>query len=135
MNPIIKPWLELWDYLDGNFWHTCQIAEQLTSAEISWQPIPQVASLGWNLQHLAEMLDYYLAEVFRRGQRLHAAADIAQVVLRSGRIAEKQPLHQIVDLPIGRRAGRQLEHRLAEPLAQGEVYFVNACDPASPCFR
>jgi uncharacterized damage-inducible protein DinB len=27
-----------------------------------------VASIGWNLQHLAEMLDYYLAHVFGRGE-------------------------------------------------------------------
>jgi hypothetical protein len=65
VEPILKPWLDLWDYLDGNFWHVCQWAEsQLSPEEVAWQPIPEVASLGWNLQHLAEMLDYYLARIF-----------------------------------------------------------------------
>jgi uncharacterized damage-inducible protein DinB len=31
---------------------------------VAWQPVPEVASVGWNLQHLAEMLDYYLVHVF-----------------------------------------------------------------------
>ncbi|MCI0680928.1 MAG: DinB family protein [Gemmataceae bacterium] len=65
MDPIVKPWLELWDYLDGNFWRVCRWAQsQLTADDIAWQPIPEVASVGWNLQHLAEMLDYYLARIF-----------------------------------------------------------------------
>ena len=65
MDQIVKPWLDLSDYLDGNFWRVCQWAEtQLTPDEVAWQPIPDVASVGWNLQHLGEMLDYYLARIF-----------------------------------------------------------------------
>src|SRR5262245_18182634 len=29
--------------------------------------MPEVASIGWNLQHLGEMLDYYLAHIFGQG--------------------------------------------------------------------
>ncbi len=68
MDPVIKPWIALWDYLDGNFWHVWQwAADHLQPEEAAWQPIPQVASVGWNLQHLGEMLDYYLAHVFGQG--------------------------------------------------------------------
>lgn len=67
MDPVIKPWLELWDYLDGNFWSVCHWAKTLTPAQAGWQPNPRVASVGWNLQHLGEMLDYYRAYVFRQG--------------------------------------------------------------------
>ena len=35
--------------------------------------MPGVASVGWNLQHLAEMLDHYLAHVFGRGAPVQAA--------------------------------------------------------------
>ena len=69
MDSIITPWIDLWDDLDGNLWGVCRWAEnQLSPDELAWQPIPQVASIGWNLQHLGEMLDYYLARVF---QHLH----------------------------------------------------------------
>jgi uncharacterized damage-inducible protein DinB len=71
VEPAIKPWLDLWGYLDGNFWGVCQwAAADLRPAEVGWQPIPQVASVGWNLQHLAEMLDHYLAHVFGRGPQV-----------------------------------------------------------------
>jgi uncharacterized damage-inducible protein DinB len=63
--PAIKPWLDLWDYLDGNFWSVWGwAAKNLSPAEAGWQPAGQVASIGWNLQHLAEMLDHYIAHVF-----------------------------------------------------------------------
>lgn len=66
MDAIIKPWVDLWDYLDGNFWHVHDWAsQQLSPDELAWQPITRVASVGWNLQHLAEMLDHYLAHVFQ----------------------------------------------------------------------
>ena len=72
MDPTIKHWLALWDYLDGNFWGVCQWAQsQLRPEEVGWQPVPQVASIGWNLQHLGEMLDYYLTHVFGRGAPFH----------------------------------------------------------------
>ena len=66
MDPVIQPWVGLWDYLDGNFWGVWRwAAASLSPEEVAWQPNPQVASIGWNLQHLGEMLDYYLAHVFR----------------------------------------------------------------------
>jgi hypothetical protein len=72
MHPVVKPWLELWDYLDGNFWHVWEwAARSLTPAQVAWQPVPEVASIGWNLQHLAEMLDYYLASVFQHQPALY----------------------------------------------------------------
>ena len=68
MDPIIEPWVELWDYLDGNFWGVWRWAEaNLSPEEVAWQPNPAVASIGWNLHHLGEMLDYYRAHVFQQG--------------------------------------------------------------------
>jgi len=68
VDPVIEPWVELWDYLDGNFWSVCRWAKtNLSPNQVVWQPNPSVASIGWNLQHLGEMLDYYLAHVFRQG--------------------------------------------------------------------
>ena len=65
MDPTIKPWIDLWDYLDGNFWGFWQwAAAHLSPDEVGWQPVPEVASIGWNLQHLGEMLDHYLAHAF-----------------------------------------------------------------------
>lgn len=63
-NPM-KPWIDLWDYLDGNFWGICQwLGRELTAEQIAWQPVPAVASISWNLRHLGEMLDHYLTKVF-----------------------------------------------------------------------
>jgi len=71
MDPAIQPWLDLWDYLDGNFWSVWQwAARDLDPDDVAWQPIPTVASVGWNLQHLAEMLDHYLTHVFGRGPQV-----------------------------------------------------------------
>jgi hypothetical protein len=71
MDLTIKPWIELWDYLDGNFWGFWQwAASDLRPDEVGWQPVPQVASIGWNLQHLGEMLDHYLAHVFVQGKQV-----------------------------------------------------------------
>jgi hypothetical protein len=65
MDAGIKHWVSLWDYLDRNFWGLWQwVATDLEPEQVGWQPIPQVASLGWNLQHLGEMLDHYLGHVF-----------------------------------------------------------------------
>jgi hypothetical protein len=65
----IKPWVGLWDYLEGNFCGFWQwVATHLSPEEVGWQPVPQVASIGWNLQHLGEMLDHYLAHVFTQGE-------------------------------------------------------------------
>jgi uncharacterized damage-inducible protein DinB len=65
MDTTIKPWVELWDYLDANFWRVWEWAsDRLTPDQVAWQPVPMVASIGWNLQHLGEMLDHYLTHVF-----------------------------------------------------------------------
>ena len=65
MDPTVKHWVGLWDYLDGNFWAFWRwAATHLRPEEVGWQPAPQVASVGWNLQHLGEMLDHYLARAF-----------------------------------------------------------------------
>jgi uncharacterized damage-inducible protein DinB len=75
MDPVVKPWLDLWDYLDGNFWAVWRWAStNLSPEEVGWQPIPEVASVGWNLQHLAEMLDHYLAHVFDAGPQVRLGA-------------------------------------------------------------
>ena len=69
----LRPWIELWDCLDGNFWGLCHWLERhLTPEEIRWQPVLTVASIGWNLRHLGEMLDHYLTHVFQ--VREHAVA-------------------------------------------------------------
>jgi hypothetical protein len=66
MSHDLRHWLDFWDYLDRNFWSYCQwFGRELTPEQIGWQPIPQVASIGWNLRHLGEMLDHYLTKVFR----------------------------------------------------------------------
>src|SRR5262249_13230153 len=66
----------------GNFWGVWQWARaSLNPDEVGWQPVPQVASIGWNLHHLGEMLDYYLAHVF--GQREPVRRE-ALVTMRSG---------------------------------------------------
>ena len=68
MDTAIQHWVGLWDLLDGNFWGVWQWATgSLTPEQVGWQPVPRVASIGWNLQHLGEMLDYYLAHVFGQG--------------------------------------------------------------------
>jgi uncharacterized damage-inducible protein DinB len=73
MDPTVKHWVALWDYLDGNFWGYWQwAAARLSPDEVAWQPSPRVASIGWNLQHLAEMLDHYLARVFDQGGPVQA---------------------------------------------------------------
>jgi uncharacterized damage-inducible protein DinB len=68
MDQAIKHWVGLWDYLDGNFWAVCQWASaRLSPEQVGWQPVAQVASVGWNLHHLGEMLDHYLSKVFQQG--------------------------------------------------------------------
>ncbi len=71
MDSAIKHWLGLWDHLDHNFWGFCQYAAaMLQPKEIGWQPAPQVASIGWNLQHLGEMIDHYLAHIFSQAKQV-----------------------------------------------------------------
>jgi uncharacterized damage-inducible protein DinB len=65
MDAALKHWVNLWDYLDGNFWGIWRwAADHLAPDAVGWQPVPQVASIGWNLQHLGEMLDLYLSRSF-----------------------------------------------------------------------
>jgi uncharacterized damage-inducible protein DinB len=72
MNDPLRHWINLWDYLDGNFWGCCRwFQQELTPSEVGWQPSPTVASIGWNLQHLGEMLDHYLTHVFHARSRQH----------------------------------------------------------------
>jgi uncharacterized damage-inducible protein DinB len=67
-NPEIQRWVDYWDYLDQNFWGLWNtFRRELSPAEIGWQPVPAVASIGWNLMHLGEMLDYYLDRIFQQG--------------------------------------------------------------------
>lgn len=71
MDPALQRWVDLWDYLDGNFWHVWKWAVQsLPPEQVAWQPVGTVASIGWNLQHLGEMLDHYLAHVFNLGPQI-----------------------------------------------------------------
>jgi uncharacterized damage-inducible protein DinB len=82
MDPTIKHWAGLWDYLDGNFWGFWQwAAGRLSPDEVGWQPVPRVASIGWNLQHLGEMLDHYLAHVFTQAPPVQRTP---LVTMRSG---------------------------------------------------
>jgi len=82
VDPSIRHWVGLWDCLDANFWAVWRwAAGSLSPDEVGWQPVPQVASVGWNLQHLGEMLDYYLARVFGAGPPVQASP---LVTMRSG---------------------------------------------------
>ncbi len=59
-------YLDFWDYLDGRFWSVCDwFGQELTSRQLAWQPVPEIASIGWNLRHLGEMLDDYLTREFQ----------------------------------------------------------------------
>jgi hypothetical protein len=81
MDQTIKHWIGLWDYLDMNFWSfNTWASAHLGPAEVSWQPIPEVASIGWNLWHLGEMLDYYLVHVFGKGPQIQPVL----LTMRSG---------------------------------------------------
>src|SRR5438132_11417565 len=82
VDPVIQPWVDLWDYLDGNFWGVWRwAAASLSPEEVAWQPNPQVASIGWNLQHLGEMLDYYLPHIFHQGEQVQ---QMPLLTMRSG---------------------------------------------------
>jgi len=79
---VIQSWVDLWDYLDGNFWGVWRwAASSLKPDQVGWQPNPRVASIGWNLQHLGEMLDYYLCHIFDQGPTIQQTP---LVTMRSG---------------------------------------------------
>lgn len=150
MDPVVKPWLELWDYLDGNFWSVCRWAgAALRPEEVAWQPIPEVASVGWNLQHLGEMLDYYLARVFGRGQQhwpgplvtMHAGSQDDGRFRDVGAIADYhrqvRPAYRAflagltgadLDRPIERQGRRTITYAWAVGhIAEHESYHVGKC--------
>ena len=80
MHPEIQRWVDYWDYLDGNFWGLWNwFRRELTPAEIGWQPVPTVASIGWNLQHLGEMLDYYLDRILHQGPQVSSGPLVTMV--------------------------------------------------------
>jgi hypothetical protein len=82
VDPHLKYWIGLWDHLDKNFWGLCNwTVRHLGPEDVSWQPAPAIASIGWNLEHLAEMLDYYLAHVFGRGKPVQTSP---LLTMRSG---------------------------------------------------
>ncbi len=73
MERTIRPWVENWAMLDERFWAVIQVVRRgLTPEEVCWKPSPRINSIGWNLQHLAEMLDYYLHVLFGLGEPLRA---------------------------------------------------------------
>ncbi len=77
----MKHWLEYWDHLDRNFWAYCRwFGRELSPAQLAWQPVPEVASIGWNLRHLGEMLDHYLTNVFRVQPRTVASGPLVTMI-------------------------------------------------------
>jgi hypothetical protein len=83
MDPTIRPWVGLWDHLDGNLWDFWRwAAAHLSPDEVGWQPAPQVASSGWNIQHLGEMLDHYLAHIYAQVKTVQRTPLVA---MRPGR--------------------------------------------------
>ena len=65
MDPALRHWINAWDDLDERFWAVVAWAERsLSPTELAWKPAPTVASIGFNLMHLGEMLDYYLHYAF-----------------------------------------------------------------------
>ena len=45
MDPVIQPWVDLWDYLDGNFWGVWRwAAASLGPEEVAWQPTMKIES-------------------------------------------------------------------------------------------
>ena len=80
MSAEIERWVDYWDYLDQNFWGLWNwFRRELTPEEIGWQPVPAVASIGWNLMHLGEMLDYYLDRIFRQGPPVRPGALVTMI--------------------------------------------------------
>src|SRR6516162_8552224 len=95
MDATVEPWLDLWDYLDRNFWGFWQwAAAHLTPEQACWQPTQRVASIGWNLQHLGEMLDHYLSRVFDQGDRVPSTPLLTMVPgnLDTGRYRDLQAI-------------------------------------------
>lgn len=67
MDQTVEHLVALWDHLDANFWRFWRSADaRFRPDQVGWRPNPRVASIGWNLWHLAETLDHYLSRVFGR---------------------------------------------------------------------
>jgi uncharacterized damage-inducible protein DinB len=80
MQTEIDRWVSYWDDLDENFWGLCNwFARELRVEEIGWQPVPAVASVGWNLWHLGEMLDYYLSRVFQGAAQVQGGTLVTMI--------------------------------------------------------
>jgi uncharacterized damage-inducible protein DinB len=150
MDPVIEPWLELWDYLDGNFWSVCRWAKaNLSPDQVAWQPNSAVASIGWNLQHLGEMLDHYLAHVFLQGPTIQKSPlvtmqsgshddgrfrdlDAIAVYHRQVRPAYRIWLAQLTAADFGRviqgPPGQEITHAWAVGhIAEHESYHIGKC--------
>jgi uncharacterized damage-inducible protein DinB len=124
MDREVARWVEFWDFLDRNLWGTLEwFRTELSPAQIAFQPIPTVASIGWNLHHLAEMLDYYLSRVFQvRPQR--QAAPLITMVPESrddGRFAD---LNAVADY-----------HRLVRPAYREFLAGLTGADLEKPIER
>lgn len=151
MDAVVKHWVGLWDYLDGNFWHVWQwAADRLTPDEVGWRPVPQVASVGWNLQHLGEMIDYYLAHVFQQGpavqqtplltmhgkeddgrfRDLQAIADYHRQVRPAYRTFLAGLTAADLDGAVNRQGGRSITYAWAVGhIAEHESYHLGKCTP------
>jgi hypothetical protein len=152
--------VNLWDYLDGNFWAVWQWAAVLNPVQAAWRPTPRVASVGWNLQHLGEMLDYYMAHVFGCSPQ-HRAGTLRTMIAGSlddgsfGDLEDVAAYHRHVrpayrgfleglratdfDRPIERRGRRPLTYGWAVGhIAEHESYHLGKCTllrnllPAAP---
>jgi hypothetical protein len=121
MDQALEHWVGLWDYLDGNFWGFCSWSEShLGPDQVGWQPVPEVASIGWNLWHLAEMLDHYLAHAFGRGPQFRAGS---LSTMRSGSRDDGRfrDLGAVTDY-----------HRLARPAYRAFLAGLSAADLDRP---
>ena len=149
MDPTVKHWVGLWDYLDDNFWAFWRWAStHLRPEEVGWQPAPPVASVGWNLQHLGEMLDHYLARAFGQAQPVQGAplATMRPGSRDDGRHRDLQAIaayHQQVRPSyrafLGRLTAADLDRDLAGPgaarswggavghIAEHESYHLGKC--------
>jgi uncharacterized damage-inducible protein DinB len=146
----MQHWIDYWDYLDERFWAmTRWFGRELTAKEIGWQPVPAVASIGWNLQHLGEMLDHYLVKVFHTQPRNFVSSPLVTMIDGSqddGRFADLPAIvayHQRVrpayrqflaslkpeDMgrPLSPRAGAHTVAWAVGHIAEHESYHLGKC--------
>jgi hypothetical protein len=143
-------WLDYWDYLDRNFWAYCQwFGRELTPEQFAWQPIPAVASIGWNIQHLGEMLDHYLTHVFHVQAETVRKEPLVTMIEDSQDDGRFRDLHAIVayhrqvrptyrqflaglkeadlDRPLSRRPGAHTVAWAIGHIAEHESYHFGKC--------